>query len=914
MESIVAQHAVTSNNTERFLTELYGDAGDYIATFSGKQDGNNNLIHTRQRFFTNTPEGRREAARYLLSEAAAGRDTYMGAHAFKNPTSRTKGNAADEIRTLWSESDEARPRGGVPEPSITVESSPGHYHDYWTLTRPVPSSKAEELNRRIALAMGSDSGWALSKLLRPPETFNYKRETPAKVSATYTGAAYDPEQLDRVLPPLPTRHHTTGTGDEPPVRLQEAALRVWNGNDPKYKADGGVDKSATLLKIGRVLYDAGANRQTIVPALEERDEALGFHKYTTRPHEYERIMDVLETEGRNGSGRLIVGGGRKSFPLTDLGNAERLAQRYGDNIRYVAEWGRFLVWDGKRWVMDSEEHLRIKHLAKQTVRTIYGEAEKAEQDTERKAIANHAKASESNNRIRGMVDSLKSEPFVAVQVKQLDGDPYLLNVNNGTLNLRTGELQAHKRADLITKIAPVDYHEDATAPTFEAFLREILPSEPVQGFMQRVIGYSLNGTTEEHKLPILHGAGANGKGTLLNTILAVVGDYGMQAANELLMARRNSHTTDLTDLFGKRFVINQETEQGQRLNESLVKQMTGGDRIRARRMRENNWEFQATHTLMLATNHKPVIRGTDNAIWRRLRLVPFTVEIPEHEQDHKLPEKLMAELPGILAWAVRGHMEWQQNGLGEPQEVTRATGDYRSDMDTLSGFIGDTCVVHPNARVKAQALYDAYVEWCDASRESAMKKKEFKEQMVRRGFTHKRARTGAYHYFGLGFEQAPDPEPGKGTVLGGENSTGAPNDEPMNPDEPKMTMNGNNFSHEPSYTKTVHQGSSVHQTHVEDSHGPNGLPAASDTPEPAHNTPERADAGVEDGPSGPGDSPFHPDTVAQVKNALWGYFHERAIRHSEPAALAQTLFNSGRLSYRPTPALVEAARGTHEPR
>lgn len=431
--------------------------------------------------------------------------------------------------------------------------------------------------------------------------------------------------------------------------------------------------------------------------------------------------------------RLVKSQAANEFPMTDIGNAERLVHRHGDKIRYVPEWGKFVVWNGKRWVEDTGEHIRVKALAKDTVRAIYTEASTHDDANTRKKLADWAKSSESASKINSMVSVVKSEPGILIGQSDLDKDPWLLNCNNGTLDLRTGALREYRPEDLITKLAPVDFDPNAMAHTFEAFLQEILPSEPVRKFVQRLIGYSLNGTTEEHKLPILYGHGANGKGTLLNTILDMLGDYAMQAANELLMARHNSHPTDQADLFGKRFVTNQETAEGQRFNESLVKQMTGGDRIRARRMREDFWEFEATHTLFLATNHKPVIRGTDHAIWRRLRLVPFTVTIPEENQDKRLPAKLRAELPGILAWAVRGHVEWLEHGLGEPNEVRAATNEYRSEMDVLGEFIEDRCKVDPDAKVVVGDLYEAYEVWCAKNGEDPLPTNLFGRKLTERG-------------------------------------------------------------------------------------------------------------------------------------------------------------------------------------
>jgi putative DNA primase/helicase len=220
-------------------------------------------------------------------------------------------------------------------------------------------------------------------------------------------------------------------------------------------------------------------------------------------------------------------------------------------------------------------------------------------------------------------------------------------------------------------------------------------------------------------MSILWGKGRNGKSTFLNTLRTLLASYAMKAPSELLMVSHNDrHPTERADLCGKRFVTAIETEQGRRLAEVFVKEATGGDPIRARRMREDFWEFQPTHKVFLATNHKPIITDTDTAIWERIRLVPFTVTIPPAEIDTALPEKLEAELPGILNWALQGCMTWQQDGLGLPDEVKDATAGYRSEMDVLGQFIDECCLVGPNYRVKAHDLYDTYKQWCTEHGES----------------------------------------------------------------------------------------------------------------------------------------------------------------------------------------------------
>ena len=329
---------------------------------------------------------------------------------------------------------------------------------------------------------------------------------------------------------------------------------------------------------------------------------------------------------------------------------------------------------------------------------------------------------------------------------------WLLNVENGTVDLRKGELREHRRADLITKLAPVEYDPGAQAPTWEAALERLLPSHDLRTFFQRFVGYCLTGDTSEQVLVFLHGLGANGKSTIINALLDVLGDYGQQAAPELLTVKGYSHPTELADLKGARLVASIEVEEGKRLAESLVKQLTGGDRIKARRMREDFWEFEATHKLLLAANHKPVVRGTDHAIWRRIKLVPFNVTIPEHEKDKKLPEKLHAERAGILAWAIRGCLDWQQNGLGESEEVSMATADYRREMDVLAAFMEECCVLSEDVHAEATPLYNVFRKWCVTAGEPEKSQTRFGSMLRDRGFKdgkHSQTRRKLWRGIGL---------------------------------------------------------------------------------------------------------------------------------------------------------------------
>jgi putative DNA primase/helicase len=421
--------------------------------------------------------------------------------------------------------------------------------------------------------------------------------------------------------------------------------------------------------------------------------------------------------------------GQPSFNLTDLGNSGRLVHRYGPDLRFCWAWGKWLAYDGRRYAIDDTGE--VYRLAADTVASIYAEAAAAPDQERRKALGKHAERSEAGSRIREMVDLARSK--VPVRQEALDADRYLLNVLNGTVDLRSGELREHRREDLITKLAPVEYDPNAAAPTWAATLERALPSEELRRFFKKLVGYALTGDISEHVLPVLYGTGANGKSTILNALLAAVGDYGMQAAPDLLVAKKGAHPTEIADLFGMRFVASIEVEDGRRLAESLVKQLTGGDKVRARRMRQDFWQFDPTHKVFMAVNHKPEIRGTDTAIWRRLRLIPFTETIPAAEQDKKLPEKLEAELPGILAWAVEGCLEWMREGLQAPAEVRRATGQYRSEMDVIGAFLQDECEIGKGLKEPFTSLYKRYEEWCEEGGERAETRRQFNARLKERG-------------------------------------------------------------------------------------------------------------------------------------------------------------------------------------
>lgn len=419
------------------------------------------------------------------------------------------------------------------------------------------------------------------------------------------------------------------------------------------------------------------------------------------------------------------------YRLSDAGNAERLASVCGNISRYCPSYGKWFIWDGRRWAID--EKGQIKKFAVETIRQTGRQAVYI-RDNSREKVVKWALQSESAMKINAMLSLAQS--LLPVSSKEFDKDPWLLNVLNGTLDLRTGELGPHRREDLITKLAPVEYYPEAQAPTWDRFLNRIFDrNQRVISFMERAVGYSLTGKVGEHALFFLHGDGANGKSTFVNVLLHLLGDYGKMAAPNLLIHKFfDDHPTGVADLNGCRLAICSEVEEGRRLAEALVKQLTGGDTVKARFMRQDFFEYEPAYKIFLVGNHKPNIGGTDWGIWRRIRLIPFNVTIPEEERDRQLGEKLKAEGPGILRWALEGCLDWQRGGLRPPEEVQMATAEYREEMDSIGSFIEECCIKDPSQGNLANPLYQAYREYCSQSGMEPMSQKDFGLAMRERGF------------------------------------------------------------------------------------------------------------------------------------------------------------------------------------
>lgn len=445
---------------------------------------------------------------------------------------------------------------------------------------------------------------------------------------------------------------------------------------------------------------------------------------------------------------------RRSFEDLDttvIGDAEFFDYMHRDIAMYCGPWKKWLIWDGTRWRID--ECGVVMRLATQTAIETYSQGEDeaaslaAEDDEEEEVQSNPGMRLANKPSMESMLKLAQS--LMPITVEDMDQNEYLLNCPNGTVDLRTGELHEHERWRNITKLCPTEYHPEAPAAAWDRFLKEVFVDKELISFVQQLLGYCLTADVSEQKLPIFCGSGANGKSTLLNAFMDVVGtDYSMQAMPELLMEKRNeSHPTEKAALFGKRFVSCVETEASRKLSESTVKMLTGGERIQARRMREDFWEFAPSHKLVLCTNHKPVVAGTDHGIWRRMLLIPFTQMFEGSRIDKALPEKLRAEAQGILAWLVRGCIEWKKHGLNPPAVVTDATKEYRSQEDVIGRFIEECCQPVKSGSIKFSNLYYKFEVWAEDAGEYRCEKKSFGTWLADHGY--KKHRSNGVWYRGL---------------------------------------------------------------------------------------------------------------------------------------------------------------------
>jgi putative DNA primase/helicase len=525
----------------------------------------------------------------------------------------------------------------------------------------------------------------------------------------------------------------TTAGDESQVRMALINLR----------RDAAQLSNAELLQLTEIVENRLGISQTFIK---------GWRKLVT-----EIQKKTIAGNGFVGSGsaRGAVPGGVAasgsqaqptpiSFHLTDLGNAKRLAANYGKDLRYVHTSGRWYIWNGIYWSVD--ETNTIMHKAKQAVLGIYNEAAQQTDDDKRRELIRWAAGSESASRLRDMVFLAQSEVGIAAQHNEFDSNPMLLNCKNGTIDLTTGILQVHKRSDMITRCCEAVYDPDAEAPIWDSFLDKIMAgNQKMIDFLRRAVGYSITGMVGEHVLFFMYGqTGRNGKTSFGETIHDILAGYATKASNEMVMMKKyqGNNKNDNAHIVGKRFVLMSEIESGSRLSEVQVKDLTGGDTVEGRFLYHEKFNFKPTHHIWMYGNYKPVIRNMNQAIWSKIKLIPFIVYIPPEERILRMGEVLKTESNGILNWMVRGCLEWQSGGLQFPDEVVHAVDEYHDDMDVLGSYLQERTTQNHTAKTPINTLYQDYTLWCIENGETTMKQRSFVQSLIEHGFTRGKSTGG----------------------------------------------------------------------------------------------------------------------------------------------------------------------------
>ena len=418
--------------------------------------------------------------------------------------------------------------------------------------------------------------------------------------------------------------------------------------------------------------------------------------------------------------------------MTDTWNAKQFSNMFQGKILWCDPWNTWLIFKEGRWQRDDE--LKTVDLAKQVAKSMYERASQIDDDNERKAFVKWTLRTESRQALMNMIELAK--PDLSVRPELLDVDKYLLNLRNGTYDLRNDKLLSYSPEDRLTMMANVEYEPDAKCPKWIEFLNKIFAGDQdLIKFVQKALGYSLTGDTGEDCFFIVYGTGANGKTTFLNTIETVLGDYAAQSRAETFLSKdRDTIPSDLARLKGRRFVVATEFPEGKRIDEARIKSLTGRDELTVRELFGKWFQFKPQFKIWLGTNHKPVVRDNSVGFWRRVKLIPFEVQIPVNERIRNFEDILLQEASGILNWMLEGYNLWKNEGLGDTEKIREATAEYRDENDVLRDFLEERCIEDPNASISKKELYQAYVDWSTFNTEKTLSKGTFLRLIEERGY------------------------------------------------------------------------------------------------------------------------------------------------------------------------------------
>lgn len=621
-----------------------------------------------------------------------------------------------------------------PRPHVVVESSSGKAHAYW-LTADCTLGQFSSIQARLAATYGGDLKVKdLPRVMRVPGFLHRKGEPfRTRIVSTHDAAPYALAEIVEGLLGVESiialmKPDSTTDARKTRVARQKAVSGTFVMGTPfdAVEAQNGAPEGSrddTIFRLACRYRGKGFGYQ------EAKILVLAAAASCTPPFPEAEALTKLDQAWK--------------FPeaetLTELGNAKRMTTKYGGEIRWVVEFKKWLIWDGTRWTLD--DFNVVMNFAKATALAIRSESAGMNDPKKVEAIEKHASKSQNLRTLNATIELARTEAKTSISQSALDSNAMVLGVSNGVVDLTNGQLRSACQEDYITRQAQVCFVQDAASPEWDRFLLTIMGgSKELVDFLQRAVGYSLTGKTSEQCLFFLFGTGRNGKSTFLSVIKEMLGDYGSQCSAETLMvkSREGGANNDIARLRGSRFVSTIEAEEGKRLGESLVKQLTGGDPIVARFLFQENFEFLPQFKIWLAANHKPIVRGDDFAIWRRINLIPFTVTIPDNAVDKSLLEKLAAERSGILNWAIEGCLDWQRSGLRPPEQVREATKDYKAEMDVFGAWLEDCCKVDPFLNNPAFLLYENYRHWCAVGGIFPLGSVKFYLKLVERGFRRER--------------------------------------------------------------------------------------------------------------------------------------------------------------------------------
>src|SRR5215208_1838273 len=714
-------------------TALY-KAQDLWDHVFGDERGLLAICHTddpnfRTQFF-NYPAAADKAAEWALEKAQNGREVYFCAHLLTDPR-RIKENAT-AVHTLWGDLDNAEVPEGEITPTAVVQSSPNRFHCYWRLTDSIPPQAAELLNKRLALEIGADpSGFDLTQLLRVPGTANYKHEGSPVVGVQRLDQSrtYSAGDLDRILPPLPGpaskngHTHVDEDAGDPPVELAPEALKVWRGEKPKAKDTGEIDRSASLMKIGRVLYDAGASPRVVAEALKERDLTLSYQKYTNRrdaDEQYQVIADKLASEGRNRSiPTNLNGSSRKTSGKQLTPTHDELRDRWiAGNSHHAHGLGEWRRYEDGIWPTVAETSVKAE---------IANVIETAKPEGIKPTASILASVTELT-RIK-----------VFVPDEQWDADPDILVCKNGSLRVSTGELSEHRPGHYATSAVPYEYDPDVRPVIWDYFLRNTVPS--AANFLQEFAGYALI-TEIAHELAVwLFGPPGSGKSTFIAGLQAMLG----HRAGILGLADLERSRFTLADLPGKTLVVASEQPSSYLASTNTLNAIISGEPLQVERKYHDPFTVIPKAKVCWAMNELPRVADANSGLFRRVKVVAFPA-LHENERDPEIKRAIATEGAGILNWALEGLRRLRERGYFEvPAGVEDATEQFRETNDVPALFVEDRCIKEPNAEAQAAKLYREYKYWCEENGHRPQSSTRVASDWQRLGFERKRTMSGTVY-------------------------------------------------------------------------------------------------------------------------------------------------------------------------